>query len=80
MDRELPKNVKIDRRRYRRTTRFFAGIILHVFIRDIMLGRVPFVKRRVERSRPRRYRNMARDFRRLAVDMGGGDDQTGSIF
>lgn len=80
MDRELPKTVKIDRRRYRRTTRFFAGIILHVFVRDIMLGRIPFVKRRVERSRPRRYRNMARDFRRLAVNMGGVMIKLGQFF
>lgn len=60
-----------DRRRYRRILRFFAGIIGHLLLIDILLGRVPWVRRWVQASRPARLRTMARRFRTLAVAMGG---------
>lgn len=60
---------KIDRARYRRITTFFARVILHVVWWDLLLRRV--MTERVLDSRPRRWRELARRFRELAVDMGG---------
>ena len=60
-----------DLRRYRRLLRFFAAIIAHLLLIDILLGRVPWVRQWVQSSRPRRLRTMARRFRTLAVAMGG---------
>jgi predicted unusual protein kinase regulating ubiquinone biosynthesis (AarF/ABC1/UbiB family) len=61
----------IDRPRYRRIIRFFAGVILHLAWWDILLGRVPLLRRHVRRSRPERLRQLSRRFRNLAVEMGG---------
>lgn len=60
-----------DRRRYRRILWFFARIIGHLIVFDIMLGRLPFLHQRIQASRPARLRGMARRFRALAVSMGG---------
>lgn len=60
-----------DRRRYRRILWFFARIIGHLIVLDILLGRLPFLGQRIQASRPLRLRGMARRFRALAVDMGG---------
>jgi predicted unusual protein kinase regulating ubiquinone biosynthesis (AarF/ABC1/UbiB family) len=60
-----------DPRRYRRILRFFAGIIGHLLLIDILLGRLPWVRGWVQRSRPTRLRTMARRFRALAIAMGG---------
>ncbi|MDX1686976.1 MAG: AarF/UbiB family protein [Candidatus Promineifilaceae bacterium] len=59
----------IDQARYRRITRFFAGVILHIIWWDILLRRI--AAERVLASRPRRWRRLSRDFRELAVEMGG---------
>ncbi len=59
----------IDQARYRRITRFFAGVILHIAWWDILLRRI--AAERVLASRPRRWRRLSRDFRELAVEMGG---------
>lgn len=59
----------IDQARYRRITRFFAGVILHIIWWDILLRR--FAPGRALDSRPRRWRRLSRDFRQLAVEMGG---------
>ncbi len=61
----------IDRRRYRRTIRFFAGVILNIILWDLLLARLPLVRRRVRAGRSLRYRRHARRFRLLAVEMGG---------
>ena len=61
----------IDRPRYRRITRFFALAILHLAWWDILLGRLPLIRRYVRRSRPERLRQLSRRFRNLAVEMGG---------
>ncbi len=61
--------VRIDRGRYRRITRFFAGVILHLVWWDVLLRRM--MPGRVQRSRPERYRRLARRFREMAVAMGG---------
>lgn len=60
-----------NRHRYRRILRFFAGVIGHLIVLDILLGRLPFIRRRVRDSRPARLQRMARRFRTLAVEMGG---------
>ena len=61
----------IDRRRFRRTIRFFAGVILQVVVVDLVLARVFFLRGWVRRNRPNRYRQYARRFRELSVHMGG---------
>jgi predicted unusual protein kinase regulating ubiquinone biosynthesis (AarF/ABC1/UbiB family) len=60
-----------DRRRYRRILWFFAGIIGHLILLDILVGRLPLIGQRIRESRPARLRHMARRFRALAIDMGG---------
>lgn len=65
------QNTTIDRARYWRIVRFFGGIILHIAVVDILLTRIWFVGTAIRRTRPRRFRQMARDFRNLAAEMGG---------
>lgn len=59
----------IDQARYRRITRFFAGVILHIVWWDILVRRI--ARGRALASRPQRWRRLSRDFRELAVEMGG---------
>lgn len=61
----------IDRTRYWRIVRFFAGVIIHLAIIDVFIARLWFIGTAVRRSRPRRFRQMSRDFRELAIQMGG---------
>ena len=61
----------IDQLRYRRILRFFAGVIANIIWWDLMLGRVPVARQRVLSSRPQRLREIAREFRGLAIEMGG---------
>ena len=61
----------IDQLRYRRILRFFAGVIANIIWWDLMLGRVPVARQRVLSSRPTRLRQVAREFRGLAIEMGG---------
>lgn len=62
-------NTDIDRARYLRITRFFAGVIFHLVWWDIVWRRV--LPTRVLQSRPERWRKLSRRFRQLAVEMGG---------
>ena len=57
--------------RFRRILFFFARVILHLILWDILGGRVPLLGTAVRQSRPRRFRRWARRFRELALDMGG---------
>lgn len=59
----------IDRQRYQRLIRFFAGVLAHLFWWDILLRRL--APGRVLSSRPARWRGISRRFRQLAVEMGG---------
>jgi len=61
----------IDQLRYRRILRFFAGVIANIVWWDVMVGRVPVARQRVVGSRPERLRQLAREFRGLAIEMGG---------
>ncbi|WP_420627346.1 ABC1 kinase family protein [Candidatus Leptofilum sp.] len=57
--------------RFRRILIFFARVILHLIIWDILGGRVPLLRTAVRQSRPRRFRRWSRAFRELALAMGG---------
>ncbi len=57
--------------RFRRILYFFARVILHLIIWDIVGGRVPLLKMAVRQSRPRRFRRWSHRFRELALNMGG---------
>ena len=61
----------IDQLRYRRILRFFAGVIANIIWWDLVMGRVPVTRQRVFSSRPYRLRRIAREFRGLAIEMGG---------
>ena len=61
----------IDQLRYRRILRFFAGVIANIIWWDLMMGRVPMARQRGVSSRPQRLRHIAREFRGLAIEMGG---------
>jgi predicted unusual protein kinase regulating ubiquinone biosynthesis (AarF/ABC1/UbiB family) len=61
----------IDQIRYRRILRFFAGIIAHIVWWDLMVGRVPGARQRALATRPERLRQLAREFRGLAIEIGG---------
>ena len=61
----------IDQSRYRKILQFFSGMIAHVIWWDLVVRRVPGAGQRALTSRPQRYREMARDFRGLAIEMGG---------
>jgi predicted unusual protein kinase regulating ubiquinone biosynthesis (AarF/ABC1/UbiB family) len=63
-------DVPIDRARYRRVVRYFAGVIVHVVYWEIILRRL-LGRRFVERSAPERWQRIAHRFRLLAVDLGG---------
>ena len=71
MTHPQPPDLELDNGRYRRIVRFFAGIIAHLALLDLTLGRIPFLGQAIRRTRPRRFRQMARDFRQLAIEMGG---------
>lgn len=60
----------IDRSRYRRVRRYLARLFLHALWYDLLLGRVP-VLRRLRPDPMVRWADHARDFRDLAVELGG---------
>lgn len=57
--------------RSRRILRFFGGMIVHVIVWDLVLARVPLLGWRARQTRTSRHRKMSRQFRVLAVEMGG---------
>jgi predicted unusual protein kinase regulating ubiquinone biosynthesis (AarF/ABC1/UbiB family) len=59
----------VDRGRYRKILWFFGRVVLHLVLLDLIAGRV--FKKWVRRTRPSRFRRMSRNFRELAVEMGG---------
>ena len=61
----------LDRRRYFRVVRFFAGAFLSVIWWDLILRRIPGLRDLSERSALNRWRGIAQRFRRLALKMGG---------
>ena len=59
------------RRRFLRVAWFFFGVIAHVYLFDILMGRFRLTRWWSRRSGLARYRKMAREFRGLAGRMGG---------
>jgi predicted unusual protein kinase regulating ubiquinone biosynthesis (AarF/ABC1/UbiB family) len=57
--------------RFQRILIFFARVILHLIVWDILGGRVPLLRTAVRQSRPRRFRRWSHKFRELALAMGG---------
>lgn len=68
---DLPPLRIYRRRRFLRIFWFFFRSIAHVFIVDVLLGRWRLTRWYVRRSGPARWRIIAREFRGLAVQMGG---------
>ena len=60
----------MDRTRYQRIIFFFGRVFISLIFWDIILRRIGF-KERVRRTRPQRLHKIARDYRQLAVQMGG---------
>ena len=67
------------RSRYRRTLRFFARLVVSLIWWELILRRI-LGSRLVGRGRPKRLRNYARNFRALAVEMGGVMIKLGQFF
>ena len=67
----MDSQTSIDQTRYRRILQFFSGLIAHVIWWDLVVRRVPVAGQRALASRSQRYREMSREFRVLAVEMGG---------
>ncbi len=65
-----PLNIR-PRRRFLRISWYFLGVIVHVFLIDILLSRWRLTRWYPRRSGMRRWIAIARSFRGLAVQMGG---------
>lgn len=57
--------------RFRRILIFFGLSILQVIVVDLLLTRIPILGGQIRATRPRRLRHFARNFRTLALEMGG---------
>jgi predicted unusual protein kinase regulating ubiquinone biosynthesis (AarF/ABC1/UbiB family) len=57
--------------RFFRIALFFLGVIMHIYLIDILGNRFTLTRWYARRSGTQRWRSMARGFRRLAVQMGG---------
>jgi predicted unusual protein kinase regulating ubiquinone biosynthesis (AarF/ABC1/UbiB family) len=76
---EQAQKPRIKRRRYRRTLRFFGGVVVSLIGWEIVLPRI-IGRRAVRRGRPARLERYARNFRSLAVEMGGVMIKLGQFF
>ena len=65
-----PLNIR-PRRRFLRISWYFLGVIVHVFLIDILLSRSRLTRWYPRRTGMRRWVGIARGFRGLAVQMGG---------
>lgn len=50
---------------------FFFGVVAHIYLIDIQLSKLPPLRYLAQRSGERRYRRMTREFRDLAIALGG---------
>jgi len=62
---------QIDQYRYRRILRFFSGVIANIIWWDLIMRRLPMARQRALANRSVRFRELAREFRVLAIEMGG---------
>jgi len=60
----------MDRSRYLRVVRFYAGAFAQLLVWEVILRRL-LGNRFVQRSATRRWQRLARGFRELAIDLGG---------
>jgi predicted unusual protein kinase regulating ubiquinone biosynthesis (AarF/ABC1/UbiB family) len=60
----------VNRSRYRRIILYFGRVFLSLIFWDILMRRVGF-KERIRRTRPKRLHKIAREYRQLAIQMGG---------
>ncbi len=67
----MDNQVTIDQIRYRRILRFFSAAIIQIIWWDLAMSRVPVTRRRAIASRSQRLRQLSREFRYLAIDLGG---------
>ncbi|MCP5095326.1 MAG: AarF/ABC1/UbiB kinase family protein [Chloroflexi bacterium] len=69
---QIPEpEVERDNGRYLRILTFFGKIILQIIWWDLLVVRIPLIGNRIRALRPRRYRRWSRQFRGLALQMGG---------
>ena len=68
----------MSRSRYRRITFFFGRVFLSIIFWDLILRRIGF-KATVDRNRSKRLHRYAREYRELAVQMGGVLIKVGQI-
>ncbi len=59
------------RERFLRVWFFFSGVVIHVYIWDIVLARFVLTRWYVRRSAMQRWVGIARQFRQLAIELGG---------
>ncbi len=59
------------RQRFLRVSAFFLGVVLHIYFWDIFLARFSLLRWYVRRTASRRWVRMARQFRGLALELGG---------
>lgn len=59
------------RERFLRVSSFFLGVVIHIYIWDIFLARFAIFRWYVQRTMLRRWVNIARRFRMMAVELGG---------
>jgi predicted unusual protein kinase regulating ubiquinone biosynthesis (AarF/ABC1/UbiB family) len=64
------EKIPLDRARYRRVVRFFAGVFARFILWEVVL-RAILGERTVARSRTQRWQRIAERFRMLAVELGG---------
>lgn len=67
----MDSQTRIDQIRYRRILQFFSSLIAHVIWWDLVVRRMPVAGQRALAGRSQRHRQMAREFRVLAIEMGG---------
>ena len=65
----LPQRT-VQRARYRRVVRYFAGVFLHFILWEILLRHL-LGRKVVERSFASRWQRVARRYRTLATELGG---------
>jgi predicted unusual protein kinase regulating ubiquinone biosynthesis (AarF/ABC1/UbiB family) len=59
------------RQRFLRVSAFFLGVVVHIYLWDIFLARFSLLRWYVRRTATRRWVRIARNFRSLALELGG---------
>ncbi|WP_322821538.1 ABC1 kinase family protein [Chloroflexus sp.] len=59
------------RERFLRVSSFFLGVVIHIYIWDILLARFAIFRWYAQRTMLRRWVSIARRFRMMAVELGG---------